>query len=93
MDDETYEALGEGSKLSEAWDAIENFDIDSLHDDLDYNYLRLFVKLYQEGLLELRVAAIRNGNGIFHRLGARTKRILFWILLGTTTKTEKNKQT
>lgn len=66
VDDETYEALGEGSKLSEASDAIENFDIDSLHDDLDYNYLRLFVKLYQEGLLELRVAAIRNGNGIFH---------------------------
>ena len=75
VDDETYEALGEASKFSEVSDAIDDFNIDSLHDDLDYDYLRLFVKLYQEGLLELRVAAIRSGNGIFHeKIGIITDR-------------------
>lgn len=66
VDDETYDAINEATKLSDISTCIEDFSTNTLHSDLDYNYLQLFMYLYSEGYLELRVAAVRSGNGIFH---------------------------
>ncbi len=66
VNNETYEAINEASRVSDISECIDNYNPDSLLDDLDYDYLRLFTELYKSGHLELKVAAVSDGNGIMH---------------------------
>lgn len=66
VNDETYDAINEATKLSDFSKCIDDFSADSLHSELEYDYLQLFMHLYSRGLLEIKVAAVRDGNGIFH---------------------------
>lgn len=66
VEDETWEAINESTKLSNISSCLDDYTIDSVHDELDYNYLQLFMYLYSTGMLEMKVAAVRDGNGIFH---------------------------
>jgi hypothetical protein len=66
VSDETFDAINESSRLSDFSTCLEEFSADSLRSELEYNYLQLFMHLYSQGLLELRIAAVREGNGIFH---------------------------
>ena len=66
VDNETYEAINETTRLSDITDSLKSFNPDSLQSDLDYDYIQLFMALYKSGLLELKVAATTHGNGILH---------------------------
>lgn len=66
VDNETYEAINETTRLSDITDSLKSFNPDSLQSDLDYDYIQLFMALYKSGLLELKVAATTQGNGILH---------------------------
>ena len=66
VEDETWDAINESTKLSNISRCLDDYTIDSVHDELDYNYLQLFMCLYSTGMLEMKVAAVRDGNGIFH---------------------------
>lgn len=66
VEDETWDAINESTKLSNVSRCLDDYTLDSVHDELDYNYLQLFMYLYSTGILEMKVAAVREGNGIFH---------------------------
>lgn len=66
VEDETYNAINQATTLSDVSSCLTEFSTDSLHNELDYNYLQLFMYLLSTGQLELKIAAIRSGNGIFH---------------------------
>lgn len=66
VEDETWDAINESTRLSNISKCLDDYNLDSVHDELDYNYLQLFMYLYSTGMLEMKVAAVREGNGIFH---------------------------
>lgn len=65
---ETYDAINHSNNYaieSEVFDNI-GFDVESLHTELQKDYLRVFMYLYKIGVLELKVAILQSG-GILHQ--------------------------
>lgn len=66
---ETYDAItrSETTGLDEEIFGKIEFNIDSIHDELQRDYLRVFMYLYKTGVLEMKVAILRHGGGILHQ--------------------------
>lgn len=62
---ETYDAIN----VSEngALDASLTFDMSLLEDELQRDYVKIFMYLYKTGLLELKIAVLRDSAGILHQ--------------------------
>ncbi len=66
VDTETYAAITKVDEYKLAGKLVDDFDLDSLHSDLDRSYLQLFMRLYATGQLELKVAVTADNVGILH---------------------------
>jgi hypothetical protein len=71
VDAETYNALlsyhGSISKRLPQIDEIKLFDPSNLSDELQKDYLRIFLSLIKTGILEMKIAVVdREKGGIFH---------------------------
>ena len=66
LEPEVYDSLTDDGANSVLENKINEFDPDLLLDDLQYNYLKLFLYLYNTGQLELKIALVEKNIGIMH---------------------------
>jgi len=66
---ETYNAVSKSEVTEIDENIFKNieFDIESLRDELQKDYLRVFMYLYKTGSIELKVAILDKGEGILHQ--------------------------
>jgi endonuclease III len=62
---ETYDAITDSE--SSALDESITFDMNLLENELQRDYVKVFMYLYKAGLLELKIAVLRDSAGILHQ--------------------------
>lgn len=66
---ETYEAISRSNNVSFDENLFNQtgFDLNNIQDELQKDYLRVFMYLYKSGLLEMKVAILQDNVGILHQ--------------------------
>lgn len=66
---ETYDAINESESVKINEDILKNidFNIDSVKNEIDKDYLRVFMYLYKTNSLDMRVALLKESGGILHQ--------------------------
>lgn len=69
VDKELYDAISNSEGYVLEGDLFKHIDFDtaSLSDELQKDYLRVFMYLYKTGKLELKIAILRSSGGILHQ--------------------------
>lgn len=64
---ETYDAIIKSGDMNEGAFREADLNMDELLNELQKDYLRIFMYLYKIGLLEMKIAVLKNSSGILHQ--------------------------